>query len=55
MTDLLLKLLELRTALQAARDLAEGYGYLAELPEIEKMQKLERRAFEKVNKWSEPE
>lgn len=53
--DLLEDLLKIRALLYAAKDKAEGYGCLAELPELESMRKLERIVFGKVNEWEKPD
>lgn len=54
MVDLLQKLLELRLLLADIANRAEGYGIRASLYEIERMQKLEREIFTKVDDWSKP-
>jgi hypothetical protein len=52
--DLRRRLLDLRESIEAVKTLSDEYGYTDQLPELEKLGRLERKIFGKVNKWDKP-
>ena len=53
-TDALREMLVVRDLLESIADKLSDYVEDGELPEIVDMQRLERQAFQKINKWDEP-
>lgn len=54
MTEILRKLLDIRSGLGAVKRMIEDYGFTDEAPEIVEMQRLERLLSQKVNEWDKP-